>query len=159
MELFTSYYANLKKIPMNYAAIGISRVCPDWLNGDKSPSNFYFWDDNLFAPSIDLLSEMKNGKIDRSAYTLRYYRELNEKFHFKEDKGKSLLFHIEDLKRRFFDYSAIVFLCYEKPTEFCHRHLLGDLLSYYGVFVSEMETDKGEDKSKEKKFSNSNQLF
>lgn len=158
MDLFTSYYANLKKIPMDYAAIGISIVCPDWLKGDKSPSNFYFWDDNLFAPSIDLLFEIKNGKIDQSIYTLRYYKELNERFHFKEDKGKSLLLHIEDLKRRFFDYSAIVFLCYEKPTEFCHRHLLRDLLFYYGVSISEMESKENEDKSK-KKVSNSNKLF
>lgn len=163
MDLFTSYYANLKKIPMDYAAIGISIVCPDWLKGDKSPSNFYFWDDNLFAPSIDLLSDIKSNRINQSVYTIRYYKELNERFHFKSDNGRSLISYIDDLKRRFFDYSAIVFLCYEKPTEFCHRHLIRELLLYYSVSISELPYDKNEDKSKETtskiQTSNSDPLF
>ena len=143
---------------MDYAAIGISIVCPDWLKGDKSPSNFYFWENNFFAPSIDLLSDIKSNRIDQSVYTIRYYKELNERFHFKSDNGRSLISYIDDLKRRFFDYSAIVFLCYEKPTEFCHRNLFRDLLSYYGISISEMESKENEDKSK-KKVSNSNKLF
>lgn len=148
MNFYTSYYANLKNIPMDFACIGISRICPEWLSGDKVQGNFYFFDDNPFAPSIDLLSDIKSCKIDQREYTIRFYRELNERFNFKSDRGNNLRSYLEDLKRRFFDYSNIVFLCYEKPEEFCHRHLLRDLLLFYKVPISELPVDKTKDKSK-----------
>ena len=41
-------------------------------------------------------------------------------------------------------YDAIVFMCYESPNEFCHRHLLRRLLNNVykiGGFINEMETE------------------
>lgn len=131
---------------MDYATIGISRICPDWLVGTKSPSNFYFWEDNPLAPSSDLLKKYKNGLIDQWNYSIEYFRELNQRFHFKDDGGERLRSYVDDLKRRFFDYSSIVFLCYEKPDEFCHRHLLRDLFLYNNIKITEIPVDKKEDK-------------
>lgn len=161
MELYTSYYANLKNIPMDYAAIGISTVCPDWLIGDKSPSNFYFFEDGPFAPSKDILAQYKKGEISDTDYTYFYFKRLNQIFNFKNDGGKGLSSYLEDLKRRFFDYIAIVFLCYETPEEFCHRHMLADLLIYYGIPISEMDVPKKVNKlnSEITKKSSSNALF
>ena len=33
----------------------------------------------------------------------------------------------------------IALICYEKPSEFCHRHLVADWLKEYGIEVEELK--------------------
>jgi hypothetical protein len=140
MKFYTSYYANMKNIPANYLCVGISRVCPEWLI-DNEPPNFLFVRGNILAPSSELLSDMKSGKITEDEYTERYKEQIHKTFsnnHFFTDFDG----WIESMEEQFEDkYEAIVFLCYEKPSDFCHRHILREMFNYeYHVRCDELKT-------------------
>lgn len=85
---------------------------------------------NFLAPSKELLSDIKSGKIDYSEYRKRYEEQFNT---FFEDsyEYKNVDQWYQTMDEQFSDkYQAIVFLCYEKPSDFCHRHILRDILNY-----------------------------
>ena len=132
MKHFTSYYANLPKIPSNYMCIGISRYCPDWLK-DTNIANFSFYRDNFLAPSEELLSAYKKGEVDIEEYKKIYITDLLTKvqtvMHMPD-----IPYWINELDRQYGQESStswdgVVFMCYEKPHEFCHRHLFRRLLT------------------------------
>lgn len=131
MKHYTSYYANYSNIPKDYMCIGISRVCPDWLAGNIS--NFSFFRHNVLAPSEYLLTQYKAGKVSEEEYKKIYITELltaiQTEFHEKDistwlDKVDNFYAHECSNK-----WDAIVFMCYEAPHQFCHRHLLRRLLT------------------------------
>ena len=128
MKFYTSYYGNYKNIPTDYFCVGISRYCPDgFMNDDYK--NFLFVRNNILAPEKELLDDMKSGKETEDGYKRRYVEHLLS--HFGEGKMyDSFEDFINAISENFRDkYQAIVFLCYEKPTDFCHRHILRNLMN------------------------------
>lgn len=113
MNIYTSYFGNLKKIPEDIIPISISLYSPKYFNGQS-----YI----LVAPTKEILTDWKNGKQDDEAkghyiraYKFQVLRKLNAKKVFDELKTLS-------------NGKDIVLLCYEKPNDFCHRHLLAEYL-------------------------------
>ena len=150
MKYFTSYYANYDNIPKNYSCVQISRTCPEGLEHN---SNFTKVRNCILAPSEELLSDMKAGKITEDEYKKRYITEIltNIPNIYKDCKDlKDWIRKVEDIYSTFqTKYDAIVFMCYEAPDKFCHRHILAKLLTnIYHINCIELETKK-EDKKKE----------
>ena len=81
--------------------------------------SFYDYDEWLrdLAPSIELLNDYRNKKIDWSEYEKRYLKEMESK--------KEL---ISELKKRSDNGEVISLLCWEKDDRFCHRRLLKNLI-------------------------------
>jgi uncharacterized protein YeaO (DUF488 family) len=81
--------------------------------------NFYDYDEWLrdLAPSIELLNDYRNKKIDWSEYEKRYLKEM---------EGKKEL--IRKLKKRSDEGEMVSLLCWEKDDRFCHRRLLKGLI-------------------------------
>lgn len=137
MKHFTSYYANFGNIPKDYMCIGISRTCPEWFK-DKNISNFMFIRDNVLAPSESILYSYKNGTITEEEYKKQYITDVLSKVQ-NELKELSIPSWISKMDVHFateFDtkYQGIVFMCYEKPSDFCHRHLFRRMLTnVYGI--------------------------
>ena len=131
MKHFTSYYANFPKIPKDYMCIGISRTCPDWLN--NSISNFSFYGDNFLAPSQELLDGYKHGSIDIEEYKRIYITDLLSKVQtvVNEPDISSWVKKLDTYysKECYNNWEAVVFMCYEPPHNFCHRHLFRRLLN------------------------------
>lgn len=99
----TSYFAKSAKNPN---AVSIAIGTPTWFKGKKY---------SKLAPSWDLVKSYKNGEIDQSEYEKRYKLEVLDKLDPKkvfEEIGKDA-----------------VLLCWEKSTDFCHRHLVSRWLS------------------------------
>ena len=119
--IYTGYYAKLKK----YENEGLYPIA---ISG-KVPS-FYtkaYWSD--FAPRYDMFLEWKSGKIDNSQYTVQYKEWLNS---LDKQEIRDIIKELED------ENKTIIFLCYEKSGEFCHRHVLADWLEEnLGVRVEE----------------------
>ena len=157
IRLFTSYYANMRNIPSDYMMVGISRTCPEWLK-DNQPSNFFWTKDNALAPPESLLSDMKSGKINEVEYRKRY----TDHIHYIFSCG-ALFNDFQDWYQMVSDeyeerYKGIVFLCYEKPSDFCHRHILRDIINHdYNVRIDEFECKV--DKKYDKKEIKTNALF
>lgn len=126
MRFYTSYYANFKNIPTNYVCVGISRTCPD---GFEGKSNFVFVKDNFLAPPAGLLRDMKDGNETEEGYKRRYIKHILETFS-EGRKFKDFPSFIEKVEENYKNqYDAVVFLCYEKPESFCHRHILRAMMN------------------------------
>lgn len=109
MKVYTSYFANWRKFPIGCEAVGITRFMPPYW---KHPN----WE-NL-APSKELLRQYRDGNIDEFIFRIKYFDELKQ----RKITPKMV---VNELKKFNKD---IVLCCYEKPGDFCHRHLLAEWL-------------------------------
>jgi hypothetical protein len=119
----------MKNIPADHLCVGISLYCPEWLKVNH-PDNFLFVENNFLAPTKELLEGIKNGSITQEEYKSQYKEQVRNRFqNFTEFNGFDDWMHV--FHDEFSDkYSAVVFLCYEKPTDFCHRHILREMMNY-----------------------------
>ena len=116
--IYTSYFANWRKFPKEYKVVSISRFSPKYFDG----INF-----DILSPSKDLLSRYKNGIITEEEYTKEFTEYLS-----KLDKANiiSMLNSIGE---------NLILCCYEKPTDFCHRHLVSAWLRNHGISCREWD--------------------
>lgn len=119
--IYTGYYAKLKEYEKNgLYPIAISGKAPDFYTKACWPD---------FAPRIGMFLEWKAGRIDNSQYTVEYKEWLDT---LDKQEIKDVIKELED------EGKTIIFLCYEKSGEFCHRHVLADWLeANFGVRVDE----------------------
>ena len=115
-EIYTSYFSNINNIKnchANSIFISIARYPP----ASKVLIHSYL----TLAPSSQLLHLYKEGIVNKDIYTKMYLNDL-EKFNPKSIYEEILEFKIDS------DYK-IFLLCYEKPGDFCHRHLAANWLN------------------------------
>ena len=110
MKIYTSYFANLKNLPDTIVPISICGKAPDGYTG---------WQYKKLAPKWSFFSIYKEtGDED-------YYRK-----NFKElvtDKLDPNVV-VEELSR-YSEGKDICLICYEKPDDFCHRHIVAEWLT------------------------------
>jgi len=97
--IYTSYFANIKKLPNYLKIVSISRFPPKWFEGEINKE---------LAPLEESLLAIKKGELSKEEFKEKYLKQL-EKLDSKKLK--------KELKNK-------VLCCYEKPEEFCHRHIL-----------------------------------
>lgn len=120
--IYTGYYAKLKKYEKaGLTPIAVSGVIP------KFYTDRYRYMD--FAPRYSFFKAWKNKEINDSEYAMMYKDYLNTL-----DK--------EEIRFDFKEYNTVehscILLCYEKPEDFCHRHILADWLEEnFGYRVEE----------------------
>ena len=111
-RIYTSYFANWRNFPEGSLMIGVTRFPPTfWENGINIAA---------LAPSEDLLRRYKNKQIDEYVFKTIYLTELADRG-FNSKAVRNLLNAVS--KNR-----DIVLCCYEKPEDFCHRHILAEWL-------------------------------
>jgi uncharacterized protein YeaO (DUF488 family) len=106
--IYTSYFANIKNLPKKLKPISISRFSPEWYTGEE---------DKSLAPSKDLLLGYRSGKYNKQDYINIYKEQLSNLNPF-------------DVHQKHQDHAL---LCYEKSSDFCHRHLLSEWLNDNGI--------------------------
>ena len=109
--IFTVYYAKLNQYKnLGLEPIAISGKRPNFYEG------LYYPD---FAPRYWMYQRWKDKDITNEGYTIEYKNYLNTL-----DK--------EEIRKDFESYNGegnhCILLCYEKPHDFCHRHVLADWL-------------------------------
>lgn len=121
MKIYTSYFANLKNLEKDdIVPIGICCYPPKWFKGPNL---------RAIAPSPDILEKCKSSHAE---YDKRYRTEVLSLF-----KDANIL-----LERISFISGGkdAVLCCYEKPSDFCHRHILAKWLEEQtGIKVEEFE--------------------
>lgn len=118
--IYTSYFAKLRVLPKNVVPVSICAKAPEWYDGLQykklAPKYDFFmkWkenhDNNYY---IKCFTEQVLNNLDPS----KVYQELR-------DLAKSV---------------DIALICYEKPSDFCHRHLVADWLKSNGYNCEEYE--------------------
>lgn len=120
---FTSYFGNIKNINMKkYKLVCITNSKPSFC--DSSIEDWSF-----LGPTKELLKLYKNNKINEKEYTKIYLQYIDDKW----TEIKDFLHQHEN--------ENIVMLCYEKSTDFCHRHLLRTYLNTKGIDCKELTKD------------------
>lgn len=129
--MYTGYFAKIKTYEKaGLIPIAICGGIPKWYKG--------LWYKKL-APKWSFFNEWKNGaehKGDNDYYIHHFNNEVLDKL--------SILQVIEDLQKiaNTKDTDKIILLCYEKPGDFCHRHLVADWLTKNGLKTIELKIRK-----------------
>lgn len=130
--IYTSYYDNVKNLPDNIIAVGISGWIPDDFTGIAYKK---------LAPKYKFFMEWKENK-DNNFYIFHFNEEVLKELDAKkvlDDITKKLPVHIIEYLNKNHETIAnskkysIAFICYEKPDEFCHRHLVANWFIENGI--------------------------
>jgi len=120
MQFFTSYFGKVNQIKQerpDMIFISISRWDRRWKG----------WKLKSLAPSEDLLRKYKKGLCTKEEYTDIYIKQLD--VHCPS-------YYYTHLYEKFGN-KDICFLCYERPDQFCHRHIVADWFTEYGFKCKE----------------------
>lgn len=108
MKIYTSYFSNGAKLSKDgIVMIGIALYPPKWFTGQSI---------KYVSPSWDILHNAKSNED--------YIQRFNAEILAKRDP-KVFLSNIE----RMANGKDVALCCFEKPDEFCHRHLVADWLN------------------------------
>ena len=125
MKIYTSYFNNLKNLPQDYVPVAICGGVPDWYEG--------LWTRKV-APKWKFFQEWKQNH-DNNFYIEHFNSEVL-------DMTTPEIF-IDLLKKITNNAENIVLICYEKPDEFCHRHLVASWITQKtGIEVTEFNGNK-----------------
>ena len=128
MKFFTSYYDNIEYIKEKYPEAilisisgGISKEIKDKID---------FWD-NRFAPSLSIYNEYKDN-LDEKLYIKRFNEEIL--------KNRDINQILYSWSLSFGQEKKYILLCYEKPNDFCHRHLVAEAIEKkYDIKIEELK--------------------
>lgn len=134
--LYTSYFAQLRNLPENVIPISICGKAPEWYKGLQYKK---------VAPKYGFFMEWKKNH-DNDYYIEHYNREVlsqlnargvvDELYDLLPDELKNIIKEEGVYKIRSQEVH-IALICYEKPGDFCHRHLLAEWLTSCGFECKE----------------------
>lgn len=124
MKIYTSYFANIRKIPLNFSLFSIAGKTPDWFPGERltmfAPK--YYWWNEWHSTFKDDLESDKSIKFYKTMYNETVLSKIDpllmKEMFYKMEKTPCLM-------------------CYEGPGKFCHRHLVSDFLFKNGFEAEE----------------------
>ena len=119
-NIYTSYFANWRNFPKNSVQVSVALYPPRTFKGETYKP---------LCPPKTLLNDYKNKVINEFEYT--------DKFNEYLDNFESYKI-FRDLEKICGDKDCIL-LCYEKPNDFCHRHIIADWFIKNGVYVEELK--------------------
>lgn len=131
--IYTSYFAKLKSLPNNVIPISICGKAPDWYKGLQYKK---------LAPKYDFFIKWKETH-DNDYYVEHFQKEVLDTLDVIRTLHELHLLLPYDVR---VDIQSsvwsnpdwhIALICYEKPNDFCHRHLVADWFNKYNINVKE----------------------
>ena len=127
-KIYTTYFAQLRNLPQNIVPISICGKAPNWYKGLQYKK---------LAPKYSFFSVWKETK-DNNYYIEHFNKEV-----LSELKQSEVIKELRILSNN----HSIALVCYEKPSDFCHRHLVSKWFKDANIEVEEWR-NKNEDSSK-----------
>jgi len=129
--IYTSYFGFARHFDPNlFALIGIA---------GKSPTGWNGLEYKKLAPSWSIWNEWHTARQNPNN-TQEDLNKINENYtkRFKQEILKPLypMDVISDIAKLANDKIPVL-LCYEKPIDFCHRHIVADWLNYYSMAMED----------------------
>lgn len=123
MMIYTSYFAKLKSLPDNIVPISICGKAPDWYKGLQYKK---------LAPKYDFFMKWKENH-DNDYYIKCFNTQVLDTL--KSEVVVAELSKMAGNSNNNFEHICLI--CYEKPSYFCHRHLVADWLNEEGFKCEE----------------------
>lgn len=124
--IYTSYFAKLKSLPDNIIPISICGKAPAWYKGLQYKK---------LAPKYDFFMEWKKTH-DNNYYIKCFKEQITDQLNVYEtvyELYEKIGVYLDEVGISFSSESAndkhICLICYEKPVDFCHRHLVAKWLN------------------------------
>ena len=117
--IYTTYFSNLINLPDNVIPISICGKPPYWWRGREYKK---------LAPKYEFF------KVWKQTHDNDYYVEQFNKQVLNNLNSAQVVNELFQMVPN--DYT-VALVCYEKPNQFCHRHLVADWLRSAGYEVSE----------------------
>lgn len=121
--IYTSYFAKLKSLPDNIVPISICGKAPDWYKGLQYKK---------LAPKYDFFMKWKENH-DNDYYIKCFNTQVLDTL--KSEVVVAELSKMAGNSNNNFEHICLI--CYEKPSYFCHRHLVADWLNEEGFKCEE----------------------
>lgn len=118
MQIFTSYFARIQKLPSNIVPVSISLKTSAWFTGVRHP---------VLAPKASFFSVWK-ANHDNDEYLRHFDQEVLAPL-----TVQAVTADLQALVGR----KDVALLCYEKPSDFCHRHRVAEWFTKNGIPVAE----------------------
>ncbi len=122
MKIYTSCFFDKQRYK-DMVPVSIALYSPKGFNGCRI---------SKLAPTEDILNEYRRGR-DEELYTKRYKEEILAKINCA-----NAIANLTEYVESRFPNKDVVFLCYEKKGDFCHRHLVADWLKENGYECTEL---------------------
>lgn len=124
--IYTTYFGKLKRLPKNIHPISICGKAPDWWTGKQYKK---------LAPKYDFFMKWKETH-DNEYYIKCFKEQVLDKLTVEEV--------ITDLCGILNpnEHVDIALVCYEKPDDFCHRHLVAEWLTEHGYICKEWSSNE-----------------
>lgn len=123
--IYTSYFAKLKSLPDNIIPISICGKAPNWYKGLQYKK---------LAPKYDFFMKWKENH-DNDYYIKCFNEQVLDKL--KSEGVVAELSKMAGNSNNNFEHICLI--CYEKPSDFCHRHLVADWLNEEGFKCEEWQ--------------------
>lgn len=127
--IYTSYFAKLKALPNNIIPISICAKVPSWYEGLQYKK---------LAPKYDFFMKWKENH-DNDYYIKCFNEQVLNKLNVLTVIKDLIDLIPQDLISEHGLNKTICLVCYEKPSDFCHRHLVADWLNKNGFTCKEYE--------------------
>lgn len=131
--IYTSYFAKLKSLPDNIIPISICGKAPDWYQGLQYKK---------LAPKYDFFMKWKENH-DNNYYIKCFNEQVLEPLFVTRVLNEIHLMMPVEMREKMQapvwlcpDYH-VALICYEKPSDFCHRHLVSEWINLRGIKCEE----------------------
>lgn len=131
--IYTTYFAKLRKLPENVMPIAICAKVPEWYKGAQY---------SKLAPDYRMLIQWKCDHND-DGYIDRFNKTVLDKLDIIRTTHELHMLLPDHIKRKMRASVwnepnwHIALVCYEKPEDFCHRHLVSQWLKRHGYACEE----------------------
>lgn len=122
--IYTTYFANLGKLPPDVVPISIAR---------KNPIGWKRKSYKRLAPPYEILSWYK-ATGDESTYRRHYERDVLGRLDVEKAYN-----YLHDILAGGKDFTLV---CYERPEKFCHRHIVADWFKRNGYECEEWRNNE-----------------
>ena len=120
--IYTSYFGKLKSLPKNIVPVAICGSLPEWYHRG--------WYKKL-APTWEIWKHWDENH-DEVRYRETYFSTVLAKLN-----QDTVVEELNEFIRNYPLGTEIALICYEKPEDFCHRHLVAEWLQEAGYQVQE----------------------
>lgn len=135
-KIYTSYFAKIAQlVKSGILPVAISRTVPSWFEYPRVKELAPLW------VTVEKIKKSKHTEADKQEYIYEYYRTILDPHLLRIRQLLEFIVHKVNYDNTKYP-NGIALLCYEKPSDFCHRHIFAEWVnSEYPGSITEWQSE------------------